>query len=208
MATGKWALSDKVLNVTRISSRFHPCRWIAAVLAALHCAVPWCLKTNHGRKEAEYHWQRYISLHTSLSVAVPFLINTLSSPCLALTFLFKFCAVWFFCPVLHVQLIFLSFFFFIVRISAFVPFFLLSESSPVFLQSSSVPAHPFLPVSLSLGLCVWFGEMRSTCASSNTHQLVPTKKPCVPLSANPQLELSWSGQGNAVWSCSWLLLSY
>lgn len=161
------------------------------MLAALHCAVPWCLKTNHGRKEAEYHWQRYISLHTSLSVAVPFLINTLSSPCLALTFLFKFCAVWFFCPVLHVQLIFLRFFFFIVRISAFVPFFLLSESSPVFLQSFSVPAHPFLTV--SLGLCVWFGEMRSACASSNTHQLVPTKTPAYPCLQT----LSWSWAGLA-----------
>lgn len=179
-----------------------------AVLAALHCAVPWCLKTTHGRKEAEYHWQRYISLHTSLSVAVPFLINTLSSPCVALTFLFRFCAVWFFCPVLYVQLIFLNYFFFNSQDFCFCSFFLtlwiLTSVLPEFLCPSPSFSHCF---SFTGFMCLIWGDEEHLC-SSNTHQLVPTKKPCVPLSANPQLELSWPGQGNAAWSCRWLLLSY
>lgn len=81
----------------------------------------------------------------SLPVVIPFLINTLSSSWFELIFLFGFCAHFasFVGPVLHLKLIF------IVRISAFVTFLFLSESSSVFFQSFSVPTHPFLTVYLS-----------------------------------------------------------
>lgn len=92
-------------------------------------------------------------LHTLLSVAIRFLINTLSSSWFEIIFLFRFCAHFgsFIGPVLHLKSIF------IVRISAFVTFLLLSEYSSVFFQSLSIPAHPFLAVFLYLslgGLCI------------------------------------------------------
>lgn len=139
-----------------------PAEWLGVDRAALGSSV--MLKAKPGTKQG---WQ-CMFFPTQCPSTLPLLMNTLSSFCSELIFLWVLCTFQFFCcSCASSSVDFYS------QDLCFCYFLLLSEPSSVFFQSSSIPVHLFLTVYVSLGgLCLWLLEMRSTSGPWSMHQLI------------------------------------
>lgn len=137
-------------------------QWSGVARAALGSSV--MLRAKAGTKQG---WQ-CMFFPTQCPGSLPLLMNTLSSSCSELIFLWVLCTFQFFCCSCASSSVG-----FYSQDLCFCYFLLLSEPSSVFFQSSSIPVHLFITVYVSLGgFCLWLLEMRSTSAPWNMHQLI------------------------------------